>query len=66
MNYPKLRELNEKNEKAANNMVAEIARGVHAGNGNITPQGAAVVALETAEAILVQLAPADTDDGDNN
>jgi len=57
MAYPKLQALAEQSPKAANIMVAEIARGVYAGNDNMVPQVAAKLALETAEEILVQLAP---------
>ncbi len=53
--YSHLMKLNRKNAKAANNMVTEIARGVHAGNENMTPQGAARKALETADQILAML-----------
>jgi hypothetical protein len=38
-------------------MVAEIVRGVHAGNPGETAQHAAKTALETAEEILTQLLP---------
>ena len=61
MAYPKLQALADKNARAANEMVTEIARGVHAGNECITSQAAAKSALETAEEILVQLAPDESD-----
>ena len=57
MAYPKLLKLRETNEKAANEMVAGIACGVHAGNEHMPAQSAALIALETAEIILVLLAP---------
>lgn len=68
MDYPLLQALNGRNEKAANSMVSDIARGVHAGNPDITAQAAATLALETGEEILTQLDFAifpDTD-GDNS
>jgi hypothetical protein len=55
--YERIRALFERNEKAANTMVAEIVRGVHAGNPGETAQHAAKTALETAEEILTQLLP---------
>lgn len=66
MSYPKLRALAERNERAANEMVTEIARGVHAGNEDITSQKAATRALETAEEILKQLSPDDDEEDDFN
>lgn len=58
MDYPNLRELRRQNPKAANEMVASIARGIHAGNGGMIPQRAAEKAVETTEEILKLMAPA--------
>jgi len=62
--YERIGALARVNQKAANQMVVQIAAGLHSGNNGMTAEGAARVAMETVEEILRLMPEADEAGGD--